>query len=147
MSAPENQPDRGQKPAEEKAPTAARGLTPFSTFAAIEKAWNAGCPDSIVILFPKENITLNIETNVPEEASFSRQQAAYILKDALCYTVTESFEFLEFEYDKDGGAPPYADAEWSYRRELEGEVVTEKVHVTLRNEEGRWLIAEIRILD
>ncbi len=122
-------------------------LTPFLTFAAIEEAWNDGCADSIVVFFPEEKITLQLGTNVPDEAVFSRQQAVYILKDALRYTVTESFEFLEFRYDKEGDAPPHADAEWSYRRGPEDEIKTETVHLTLRKEKGRWLISKMKILD
>jgi hypothetical protein len=145
-------PESTEKPSESAPATAearmiARGLSPFLTFAAIERAWNAGCADSIKGFFPEEKITLHLETNVPEGATFSRQQACYMLKDALGYTVTESFQFLEFRYDKSGEASPSGNAEWSYRREPEGEIMTKSVHLTLRKDGERWLISEIGILD
>ncbi|UCF78589.1 MAG: DUF4783 domain-containing protein [Candidatus Eiseniibacteriota bacterium] len=142
-SVPPSQPD-SLPPTEVKRQ---RPLTPLLTLAAIEEAWNAGRADSIVALFPEEKIVLRLEANVPEETSFSRQQAAYMLKDAFRYTVTESFQFLDFTYDKDEGAGPSGNAEWSYRREPQAEKTTNKVHVTLRKEKGRWLISELRILD
>jgi hypothetical protein len=143
----EGETDVAPETAAEHVTLIAPGLSPLLTLAAIEEAWNAGCADSIVGFFPEENITLHLETNVPEEGVFSRQQAAYILKDALCYTVTVSFEFLQFKYDKDGDEPPSAEAEWSYRREPEGELSTETVHLTLRKDGDRWLISGIRIMD
>jgi len=121
--------------------------SPFLTFAAIEEAWGMGWVDSIVTFFPDEMITLRLDKNVPESASFTQKQASYMLRDSFRYRITESFEFLEFKYDRNGKAPPFAKAQWSFRREPAGKIIIAKVHVILRKEGERWLISGIRIQD
>jgi hypothetical protein len=121
--------------------------SPFLTFAAIERAWSMGWVDSIVTFFPEEKITLRLDKNVPEAASFTQKQASYMLRDSFRYKVTESFGFLEFKYRKSGNKPPFGKAQWTFRREPAGKIIVAKVHVTLRKEGERWLISGIRIQD
>jgi hypothetical protein len=123
------------------------GSSPFLTFAAIEQSWNMGWVDSIVTFFPEENISLRLDKNVPESASFTQKQASYMLRDSFRYRVTESFEFLEFRYKKSGKHPPFGKAQWVFRREPTGKIIVAKVQVTLRKEGERWLISGIRIQD
>jgi len=124
-----------------------QGSSPFLTFAAIEQAWNMGWVDSIVTFFPEEKITLRLDKNVPESASFTQKQASYMLRDSFRYKVTESFEFLEFRYKKGGKHPPSGKAQWSFRKEPTGKMIVARVRVTLRKEGERWLISGIRIQD
>jgi hypothetical protein len=123
------------------------GASPFLTFAAIEQAWNMGWVDSIVTFFPEEKITLRLDKNVPESASFTQKQASYMLRDSFRYKVTESFEFLEFKYRKNGKHPPFGKAQWTFRREPVGKIIVAKVQVALRKEGERWLISGIRVQD
>jgi hypothetical protein len=123
------------------------GSSPFLTFAAIERAWKMGYVDSITTFFPEEKITLRLEKNVPEAAAFSQKQASYMLRDSFRYRITESFEFLEFKYNKNKHKPPFGKAQWTFRREPAGKTIVAKVQVTLRKEGERWLISGIRIQD
>jgi len=125
----------------------AGALSPFRVFAAIERAWNEGQPDSIVQFLPEDKILLRLEKSAPEKAFYSNKQAAYMLRDGFRFTMTESFEFLEFKYSKGKDEPPSARAEWSFRREPAGKVTVQKVRITLRVEAERWVVSEIKIQD
>ncbi len=122
-------------------------ITPLRVFAAIEKAWNEGQPDSIVQFFPQERILLRLEKSAPEKAFYSNKQAAYMLRDEFRFTVTESFEFVEFKHSKGGDEPPSARAHWTFRREPEGKETVLRVRIGLRADAGRWVVSEIRIQD
>jgi hypothetical protein len=129
-------------------PTAvASPLTPLRVFAAIEKAWSEGQPDSIVQFLPEDKILLRLEKSAPEKAFYSNTQAAYMLRDEFRFTMTESFEFEEFKYSKGGDDPPSARAQWSFRREPAGKVTVQKVRIGLRFEAERWVVSEIKIQD
>ena len=126
---------------------AAGSLTPLRVFATIEKAWSEGKPDSIVQFLPEDKIILRLEKSAPEKAFYSNKQAAYMLRDEFRFTVTESFEFVEFKYSKGGDDPPSARAQWSFRREPGGKVTVQKVRIGLRFEADRWVVSEIKIQD
>lgn len=121
--------------------------TPLRVFAAIEKAWSEGKPDSIVQFLPEDKIVLRLEKSAPEKAFYSNKQAAYMLRDEFRFTMTESFEFVEFKYSKGGDDPPSARAQWSFRREPGGKVTVQKVRIGLRFEADRWVVSEIKIQD
>jgi hypothetical protein len=122
-------------------------LTPLRVFAAIEKAWNEGRPDSIVQFFPGDRILLRLEKSAPDKAFYSSKQAAYMLSDEFRFTMTESFEFVEFRYPKGEDDQPSARAQWSFRREPEGKMTVQKVRIGLRFEADRWVVSDIRIQD
>jgi hypothetical protein len=122
-------------------------LTPLRVFAAIERAWNEGEPDSITQFLPEDKILLRLEKSAPEKAFYSNTQAAYMLRDEFRFTVTESFQFLEFRYTKVKDEPPSARAEWTFRREPAGKVTVQKVRIALRAEAERWVVSEIKIQD
>ncbi|MBN1504797.1 MAG: hypothetical protein JW952_07040 [Candidatus Eisenbacteria bacterium] len=124
-----------------------RPVTPLRVFAAIEDAWNDGQPDSIVRFLPEDKILLRLEKSAPEKAFYSNKQAAYMLRDEFRFTMTESFEFVDFTYSKDGDDPPSARAQWAFRREPEGQVTVQKVRIGLRLEADRWVVSEIKIED
>lgn len=124
---------------------AATRLSPLLLFAEIEKAWKQSIADSIIAFLPEERIVLQLEKAAPAGALYSRDQAAYMLKDAMRYTATESFEFVDFQYSRGGEEPPSAQAEWTFRREPAGGTIVQKVHIKLWGEPGCWVVSEIRI--
>ena len=141
------QPERAPSLPQSPQTVPAGALTPLRVFAAIEKAWNEGRPDSIAQFLPEDKILLRLEKSAPEKAFYSNKQAAYMLGDEFRFTMTESFEFLEFKYSKGKDDPPFARAEWSFRREPAGKVTVQKVRIALRVEAERWVVSEIKIQD
>lgn len=140
---PEHAPSQAQPP--QAIPAGA--LTPLRVFAAIEEAWNEGQPDSIAQFLPEDKILLRLEKSAPDKAYYSHKQAAYMLRDEFRFTMTESFEFVEFKYSKGKDDPPSARAEWSFRREPAGKVTVQKVRIGLRFEADRWVVSEIKLQD
>lgn len=140
---PDNTPAQPQPPVV----VPAGALTPLRVFAVIEKAWSESQPDSIIQFLPEDKILLRLEKSAPEKAFYSNKQAAYMLRDEFRFTVTESFEFLEFKCSKDKNEPPTARAEWVFLREPAGKVTVQKVRITLRVEAERWVVSEIKIQD
>jgi len=138
-------PEQRQQPPKEAPGTITLALTPLRVFAVIEKAWNEGQPDSIAQFFPEDGILLRLEKTAPEKAFYTNKQATYMLTDEFRFTMTESFEFVEFKYSKGGDDPPFARAQWSFRREPGGKLTVQKVRIGLRNEADRWVVSEIRI--
>jgi len=141
------QPAKEAPPAKELPARTPQGRTPFQVFAAIERAWNKGLVDSIVAFLPEEDIALQLGKATPAKAFYSHDQAAYMLRDALGFAVTESFQFVEFKYEKVGEEPPYAQAEWTFCREPAGQLIVQKVRIELKKAAGRLVISEIRVED
>jgi hypothetical protein len=141
------QPAKEAPPAKELPASTPQGRTPFQVFAAIERAWSKGLVDSIVTFLPVEDVSLQLGKASPAKAFYSHDQAAYMLRDALGFTVTESFQFVEFKNEKAGEEPPYAVAEWTFRREPAGQLIVQKVRIELKKAPGCLVVSEIRVED
>jgi hypothetical protein len=120
--------------------------SPLSVLSAFEQAWSEGRVDLLEKTLAAERIAMSLSHAGPQDEAYTRTQAAYLIKDALAYRITESFEFVEFHWSEAGSAMPSGTARWEFRRS-EGEPVRELLlRVTLRKEGPTWAVAEIRVL-
>lgn len=120
--------------------------SPLSVLSAFEQAWSEGRVDLVEKTLAADKITMSLSHAGPQDEAYTRTQAAYLIKDALAYRVTESFEFVEFHWSEGGSAMPSGTARWEFRRS-EGEPLRELLlRVTLRQEGPSWVVAEIRVL-
>ncbi len=120
--------------------------SPLSVLSAFEEAWAEGRADMLEKTLAPDKIALSLGDAGPQNEAYTRTQAAYLITDALTYKVTESFEFVEFNWSEEGSEMPCGTARWKFRRSEEGPVRELLLKVTLRKEGMSWSVAEIRAL-
>lgn len=119
--------------------------SPLSVLAAFEKAWAEGRHDLVEKTLASDRIALSLSDAGPQDKAFTRTQAAYLIKDALAYRITEAFGFVEFSWRENGTEAPYGVARWRFRRTEGGPQRELTLEVTLRLEGPVWVISEIRM--
>ena len=109
-----------------------------TVFAAFEKAWAEGDPESlVVILDPEEKVSLSFTEGGPRGGYFNRDQAFFLLKDMLEFTRTDRFEFQKFWNLESEGRSPYAVAVREFRMNDE-DTHEDQVYVSLRKRGETW---------
>ena len=119
--------------------------SPLSVLAAFEAAWAEGKSDLVEDTLASDKIALSLSDAGPQHEAYTRTQAAYLIKDALAYRITESFGFVEFYWSENGTKLPYGVARWKYRQSKGGPPRELMLRVSLREEGSSWAVAEIRI--
>jgi hypothetical protein len=119
--------------------------SPLFVLSAFEDAWAAGRADLVEKTLAAEKIAMSLGDAGPQDEAYTRTQAAYLIKDALAYRLTESFGFVEFYWSENGTAMPYGIARWEFRRSEGGPVREVLLRVTLREEGPGWVVAEIKV--
>jgi hypothetical protein len=119
--------------------------SPLSVLAAFEAAWAQGESDLVARTLASDKIALSLGDAGPRDETYTRTQAAYLIKDALAYRITESFEFVEFSWNENDAKPPYGVARWTYKHSEGGPPRELMLKVALRKEGSRWAVAEVRI--
>jgi hypothetical protein len=120
--------------------------SPLSVLAAFEEAWCESRADLVEATLAADKIALSLSDAGPQDEAYTRTQAAYLIKDALGYRITESFGFVDFHWTENGSVMPYGIARWEYRRAEKGPVRELMLRVTLREEGPDWVVSEIRVL-
>lgn len=119
--------------------------SPLSVLAAFEAAWAEGKSDLVEGTLASDKIALSLSDAGPQDEAYTRTQAAYLIKDALAYRITESFGFVEFHWTENGAKLPYGVARWTYRQSEGGPPRELMLRVSLREEGSSWAVAEIRL--
>jgi len=119
--------------------------SPLSVLAAFEAAWAEGKSDLVEGTLASEKIALSLSDAGPQDEAYTKTQAAYLIKDALAYRITESFGFVEFHWSENGAKLPYGVARWTYRQRESGPPRELMLRVSLREEGRGWAVAEIRL--
>jgi hypothetical protein len=127
------------------APCEASPGSPLSVLSAFEEAWCESRADLIEGTLAADKIALSLSDAGPQDEAYTRTQAAYLIKDALAYRITEGFSFVEFHWSENGSIMPYGVARWEFRRSEEGPVRELMLRVTLREEGPAWVVSEIRV--
>lgn len=118
-------------------------LGPIGVFADIEEGWTREDVARITRHFGEGKVAISIDGG-PVGGTFSRDQSHYLLKDLFEYTITEKFEFVQYRNVSDGKVEVYAVAERLYKRNDDGRLFKDKIYVSLRQEDERWVISEIK---
>lgn len=127
-----------------KAPEGTAQSGPILVFADIEAGWNKEQVETILKHYGKGKVAIAIEGSGPTGGKFSRNQSYYLLKDLFTYTITERFEFVQYRHISDEDDDVYAVAEREYKRNDDGRTFKDKIYVSLRVEDDRWVISEIK---
>ncbi len=116
--------------------------TPISILSQLERFWSEETADSLIARIDPDEIRLSFRTVGPREGTFDHTQARYLLADLFSFTRTDSFFFVEYEYDPAGNDLPEAVGHWYFKAEAG---IDREARVTLRlaPHAGRWMISSI----
>jgi len=117
---------------------------PIAVFAEVEAGWKSEQVQQILRHYGKGKVAISIEGSSPTGGQFSRNQSYYLFQDLFKFTITEKFQFVQYRHVSDGRDNVYAVAERRYKRNDDGRLFKDKIYVSLRPEENRWVISEIK---
>jgi hypothetical protein len=117
---------------------------PLAIFADIEAGWRNAKVDNVLRHFGKAKVAISIGGAGPSGGYFSKNQSYYLFKDLFKYTITKKFEFTQFRNMQKGEQKVYAVATRLYKRRDDGRLFKDKIYVSLRQEDDRWVISEIK---
>jgi hypothetical protein len=117
---------------------------PIAVFADIEAGWKSEQAQRILCHYGKGKVAISIEGSGPTGGQFSRNQSYYLFQDLFKFTITEEFQFVQYRHVSDGRGNVYAVAERRYKRNDDGRIFKDKIYVSLRSEDDRWVINEIK---
>jgi len=141
---PTDQTEKTQEPDTTPAPGVKNETGPIAVFADIEAGWKSEQAQRILRHYGKGKVAISIEGSGPSGGQFSRSQSYYLFQDLFKFTITEEFQFVQYRHVSDGRDNVYAVAERQYRRNDDGKVYKDKIYVSLRPEDNRWVINEIK---
>lgn len=136
--------EKVQEPEATPAPEAKEETGPIAVFADIEAGWKSEQAQQILRHYGKGKVAISIEGSGPTGGQFSRNQSYYLFQDLFKFTITEKFQFVQYRHVSDGRDNVYAVAERRYKRNDDGRLFKDKIYVSLRPEENRWVISEIK---
>lgn len=120
------------------------GTGPIAVFADLERGWKNEEVQLILRHYGKGKVAISIEGSGPTGGQFSRNQSYYLFQDLFKYTITEKFQFVQYRHVTDGRDDVYAIAERQYKRNDDGRLFKDKIYVSLRLEDDRWVVNEIK---
>jgi hypothetical protein len=117
-------------------------LTPLKVFANLESFWSEGQADSLIVRLCPDETRLSFRRIGPRDGSFDHSQAKYLLADLFEFARTDSFFFVEYEFDPSNEDPPRAVGHWYYQgaNRIDREA---RVTIELIPHDGGWAISEI----
>jgi hypothetical protein len=116
--------------------------TPISVLSQLERFWSEQTADSLIARIDPDEIRLSFRTVGPRDGTFDHTQARYLLADLFSFARTDSFFFVEFEFDPTGNDPPEAVGHWYFKAEA-GVDREARVTLQLAPHAGRWMISSI----
>jgi hypothetical protein len=118
-------------------------VRPLTVFRGVEKGWQNGTPKPFERYLGKGKVRLELGEGGPRGGLFTRSQAYYLLADYLRRAQTLSVKLARMSDGTDRSSRPYAllERKCRYRN---GVIRNEVVFVSLKSEDGRWVISELR---
>jgi hypothetical protein len=119
-------------------------VEPLTVFRGVEKGWRNGTPKPFEMYLGKGKVRLDLGEGGPRGGLFTRSQAYYLLSDYFLRTQTLTIGFTRIsEGIEKKMSRPYAllERKCRYRN---GVIGKEVVFVSLRLEDGQWVISELR---
>lgn len=118
----------------------------ITTFAKIEDAWRKREIENLES-FLGERVQVSFVKGGPRGGTLLKAQAIYLLSDIFKYTLIEKFEFTKYENMREGSEEVTGIADRSYKLEKDGLLYEDKLSITLKKENGRWVIVEIKSVE
>jgi hypothetical protein len=118
---------------------------PLTVFRGVEDGWRNGTPKPFERYLGKGKVRLDLGEGGPRGGLVTRSQAYYLLADYFLRTQTLSVGFARMSEETEKESRPYALLE-SKCRYKNGVIGKEVVFVSLRLEDGRWVISELRAI-
>lgn len=119
-------------------------LRPAVVFASIERAWMIGSADSVVEHVGKRKILISLPEGGPEPGAYSRAQSYFIFKEMFDATRTEMFSFVSIREAEEKPHTAVGRAERTFRLRDSSRLQTDRIFVSLVQENDRWVISEIK---
>ena len=135
----------GGEVSESAEPGVSAGVKPLTIFREVEKGWRNGTPKPFERYLGKGKVRLDLGEGGPRGGLYTRSQAYYLLTDYLRSARTIGIDFVKVSDRHERGSKPYAllERQCRYRNGL---IRKEVVFVALSTEDGRWVIAELRVV-
>lgn len=118
--------------------------TPLAVFKGLERAWNRADAQKISRYAGESRIFLEVRGIAHRGGYFSRSQVYYMLRDMFEANKQTRFEFVKYHTPDNPDGRVYGIAHRSYKNNRSGRLYQDKVYVTLKKEESRWVVAEIK---
>ncbi len=118
--------------------------TPLAVLKGIERAWNREDAQKISGYAGGSKIFLEVRGIGHRGGYFSRSQVYYMFKNMFKANKHMKLEFVKFHTPDNPDRRVYGIARRSYKNNRSGRLYQDKVYVTLRKEESRWVVAEIK---
>jgi hypothetical protein len=120
-------------------------VEPLTVFRGVETGWRNGTPKPFERYLGKGKVRLDLGEGGPRGGLVTRSQAYYLLADYFLRTQTLSIGFARMSEGPQKAPRPYALLERKCRYK-NGVVGKEVVFVSLRLEDGQWVISELRAI-
>lgn len=120
-------------------------VEPLMVFKGVEEGWRNGTPKPFERYLGKGKVRLDLGEGGPRGGLVTRSQAYYLLADYFLRTQTLSIGFARISEGTEKQPRPFALLERKCRYK-NGVVGKEVVFVSLRPEDGRWAISELRAI-
>lgn len=117
---------------------------PHRVFDDFQRAWLAEDTESLLGLLGRGRVYISLGPGGPFGGSFSPNQAFYLIEDHFDHTVTEHFEIKRTRTVEENGRKVFAIAEREFRWNENGRQYKDKLFISLRREDQRWVISEIK---
>lgn len=121
-------------------------LRPALVFASIERAWMIGNADSVVEHVGKRKVLISLPEGGPEPGTYSRAQSYFIFKEMFDATRTEMFSFVSIREAEEKPHTAVGRAERTFRLRDSSRLQTDRIFVSLVQENTHWVIAEIKAI-
>ncbi len=123
-----------------------RGLkdSPLATFKGIEKAWIGEDASALSHFVGDGKVFVSIRGIGQKGGYFSRPQVHYLFKRMFKNFEHMKFDFVKYHNLDDPERRVYGIAYRTYRNRRNGQIIQDKVYVTLRKEGDGWAVGEIK---
>lgn len=120
-------------------------VRPLTVFGEVEKGWRDGTPRPFERYLGKGKVWLDFGEGGPRGGLYTRSQAYYLIADYLRRTHTIDIGLVKISEGTRRGSPPYArlDRTCRYKYGMSGR---EMIFVSLSDEDGNWVISELRVV-
>jgi hypothetical protein len=129
----------------ENDPSATDGETAPDIFAALALAWQLEDHESLAELVADNGVEIAIAPDPKRDTHYSPDQAFYFFKNLFKSSETDTFHYLRQQNQGQGGLV-HALVDWSYHRNGDEAVVSERLVIKLTHDADGWGLSEIRAI-
>ena len=133
-----------REPQEVPAQEARTAGNPLETFKRFETAWRSGNAAGIVALVGEGRVYVDVRGIGRQGGWFTRPQILFLLRNMFEKDTQTRFEFIKYHNLDKPDRKVFGIAYRSLKNNRSGNVVHDKVYVTLGREGSAWVVSEIK---